>query len=146
MSGPITDIFRLDGHLALVTGASSGLGRHFALTLARAGATLIAAARRSEPLAGLVAEIAALGGQAYAAPLDVRDPASVKACFDRIAEMAGVPDIIVNNAGMTLTKPLLQHDEDDWNSVLDTNLGGCWRVAQEGARRMVAAEKRGSIV
>lgn len=146
MPDSITDIFRLDGCTALVTGASSGLGRHFALTLARAGATVIVAARRVSALDDLVEEIEAQGAKALALPLDVRDPASVAACFDRIAERAGVADVIVNNAGITLTKPLLEHDEDDWNTVVDTNLGGCWRVAREAARRLVAAARRGSIV
>jgi NAD(P)-dependent dehydrogenase (short-subunit alcohol dehydrogenase family) len=57
-----------------------------------------------------------------------------------------VPDVIVNNAGITVTKPLLKHDEDDWNTVVDTNLGGCWRVAQEGARRMADGNRPGSII
>ena len=146
MADNITDMLRLDGRAVLITGASSGLGRHFALTVARAGASVLVAARRAAQLAGLVEEIGALGGTAHAVPLDVRDAASVKACFDRIAEIQGAPDVIVNNAGITLTKSLLKHDEDDWNTVVDTNLGGCWRVAQEGARRMVAANKRGSII
>lgn len=146
MADHITDMFRLDGKLALVTGASSGLGRHFAMTLARAGASVVVAARRTGPLAELVQELEALGGKALAVPLDVRDRASVAAAFDLIAASLGVPDVIVNNAGVTLTKPLLQHDEDDWETVVDTNLGGCWRVAQEGARRLVAAKKGGSIV
>lgn len=142
----ITDLFRLDGRTALVTGASSGLGRHFAITLARAGATVIVAARRAAPLADLVAELESRGAKAFAVPLDVCDAASIVACFDLLAERGIVADVIVNNAGITLTKALLQQTEDDWSTVVDTNLGGCWRVAQEGARRMAAAGKPGSIV
>lgn len=146
MSDGITDRFRVDGRTALVTGASSGLGRHFAVTLARAGATVIAAARRTDALAGLVEELRPLGPAALAVPLDVRDTASVKACFDTIAQTHGVPDIIVNNAGVSISRPLLDYSEDEWDAVVDTNLGGTWRVAQEGARRMVAAGKGGSII
>lgn len=146
MAENITDMFRLTGRTALVTGASSGLGRHFAVTLAKAGAAVIVAARRTEPLADLVEELGSGGAKALAVALDVRDPASVTACFDWIAEHGLVPDVIVNNAGITLTKPLLQHSEADWSSVVDTNLGGSWRVAQEGARRLVAAQKGGSII
>ncbi|TDN61930.1 SDR family oxidoreductase [Paraburkholderia sp. BL10I2N1] len=142
----ITNMFRLDGRTVLVTGASSGLGRHFTFSLARAGATVIVAARRTGQLDDLVNEIGRLGCNAFAVPLDVRDTASVTTCFDMIAQNHGVPDVIVNSAGLTLTKPLLQHTEDDWGMVVDTNLGGTWRVAQEGARRMVAAGKGGSIV
>lgn len=146
MANDITKLFRLDGRLALVTGASSGLGRHFALTLARAGAAVVVAARRTAQLADLAGEIESLGAKALAVPLDIRDPESVRGCFDQIAAHHGVPDVIVNNAGVTVTKPLLQQSEDDWDSVIDTNLGGTWRVAQEGARRLVAAGKGGSIV
>ena len=146
MSG-IESMFRLDGRLALVTGASSGLGRHFALTLARAGARVAVAARRAEALQGLVQEIGALGGQALALPLDVTDAAGVRACFDRLAAEAGVAEVLVNNAGTTITKPLLHHTEDDWDQVVDTNLKGAWLVATEAARRLVdAGGLGGSIV
>ncbi len=140
-------LFDLAGKLALVTGASSaGLGRHFARVLAQAGAEVVVAARSSDKLEALVAEIAAAGGRAHAVSMDVTDFAGVAAAFDRAAELAGVPDIIVNNAGLTVTKPLLQHTEADWDRVVDTNLKGGWLVATEGARRMVAAGKQGCIV
>lgn len=145
-AGSVTDMFRLDGRIALVTGASSGLGRHFAITLSRAGATVMAAARRLDRLEELVQTIRAAGGRAAACELDVNERSSVAACFDAMAAREGVPDVIVCNAGITVTKPLLEQSEDDWNNVLGTNLGGAWRVAQEGARRMVAAGKGGSIV
>ena len=140
------DIFRLDGRRALVTGASSGLGRHFALTLARAGAIVIAAARRADKLAGLVQEIEALSARAHAVNLDVTSQTSVRAAFDQIAELPGTADVIVNNAGVTATGPALQQSEQDWDTVIDTNLKGAWLVAQEGARRMIAARSPGSII
>jgi NAD(P)-dependent dehydrogenase (short-subunit alcohol dehydrogenase family) len=140
------DLFALEGRTALITGASSGLGRHFALTLAKAGATVIAAARRADKLAVLVKELEALGARAHAVNIDVTSEASVRSAFDHIVEIASVADVIVNNAGVTTTKPALQQSEQDWDAVIDTNLKGGWLVAQEGARRMVAAKVRGSIV
>ena len=140
-------MFRLDGKRALVTGASSGLGRRFALTLSAAGAEVIVVARRADKLGGLVSEITAAGGKAHAVSLDVTDAKSIVACFDEIERAAGgAPDVVVNNAGVTVTKPLLKQTEEDWDSVVGTNLKGGWMVAQEAARRMVAADKGGSIV
>jgi NAD(P)-dependent dehydrogenase (short-subunit alcohol dehydrogenase family) len=144
MSG--SDRFTLEGRRALVTGASSGLGRHFARTLAEAGAVVVVAARSVDKLAATVAEIEATGGRASALRLDVTDLASVKAGFDRIEAEGGVADVIVNNAGLAVSRPLLEQTEADWDSVLDTNLKGAWLVAQEGARRLVAAKRGGSIV
>ena len=138
--------FRLQGRRALVTGASSGLGRHFALSLAKAGAAVIVAARSVDKLAEPVAEIKAMGGEASAVRLDVTDAASVKSGFDQIEASGGVADVIVNNAGLAVSRPLLEQTEADWDSVLDTNLKGAWLVAQEAARRLVAAKRPGSIV
>ena len=143
----IEDMFRVDGRRALVTGASSGLGRRFARTLAQAGAEVVVAARRAEKLGGLVEEIRALGGKCVAVSFDVTSAASIAACFDEIERKVGGPaDSVVNNAGVTVTKPLLEHSEKDWDDVVDTNLKGGWMVAQEAARRLVAAKQGGSIV
>lgn len=141
----VLDRFRLDGRLALVTGASSGLGTHFARLLAQAGARVAVAARRADKLQSVVDAIAQAGGQARALSLDVTDAASVRACFDALSDW-GAPDIVVNNAGVTVTRPLLDQTEEDFDHVLDTNLKGCWLVATEAARRMVAAGQGGSIV
>lgn len=140
------ELFGLKGQIALVTGASSGLGRHFATVLARAGASVVVCARRSDRLQAVVAEIEALGGQARAVSMDVTDATGIAAAFDQAAEIVGVPDIVVNNAGQTITKPLLQQTEADWDKVIDPNLKGCFLVATEAARRMVGAEKPGSII
>ena len=137
--------FRLDGRIVLVTGASSGLGTHFAHLLAGAGARVAVAARRADKLHALVDGIAAAGGEARALSLDVTDSASVRNCFDELASW-GAPDVVVNNAGITVTRPLLEQTEDDFDSVIETNLKGCWLVATEAARRMVAAGRGGSIV
>ncbi|MEW5888584.1 MAG: glucose 1-dehydrogenase [Pseudomonadota bacterium] len=142
----LAEHFRLDGRRALVTGASSGLGHHFARVLAGAGATVVVAARRADKLAETVAEIESSGGKALAVSLDVTDPASVRACFDEIAARTGTADVIVNNAGVAITRAVLEQSESDWDTVLDTNLKGAWLVAQEGARRMIDAGLPGVIV
>lgn len=138
--------FGLAGRTALVTGASSGLGRHFALTLANAGATVVVAARRADKLAATVAEIEAAGRRAFAVAMDVTDAASVRAAFDAIETRQCPADLIVNNAGVAVSRPLLDQSEADWDSVVDTNLKGAWLVAQEGARRLMAAQRPGAIV
>ena len=139
------DRFRLDGRIALVTGASSGLGVHFATVLAGVGARVALAARRIEKLEPLAARIAAAGGEARVLQLDVTDAASVRDALDQLASW-GAPDVVVNNAGVTVTRPLLEQSEEDFDWVLDTNLKGTWLVATESARRMVAAGRGGSIV
>ncbi len=106
-------LFDLSGQVAIVTGASSGLGRHFALTLARNGAKVAAAARRAEPLDELVRQIAAFDGRAIAVPLDVTDPDSVRESV-RVAETElGPVSILINNAGVALDKPVFEQDEAD---------------------------------
>lgn len=132
----------LAGRRALVTGASSGLGRHFALLLAAHGAHVIVAARRMAALDGVVSEIRRAGGDANAIALDVRDTMSVDAAIGEIGRL----DIVVNNAGVALTRPALETDEDAWQQVLDTNLSGAFRVARAAARAMVAAGQGGVIV
>jgi NAD(P)-dependent dehydrogenase (short-subunit alcohol dehydrogenase family) len=141
----VFDRFRLDGRVVLVTGASSGLGTHFARLLAQTGARVAVAARRADKLQAVVDSITHDGGQARALSIDVSDAASVRACFDALASW-GAPDVVVNNAGVTVTRPLLEQTEEDFDHVLDTNLKGCWLVATEAARRMVAAGRGGSIV
>lgn len=140
------DLFSLAGHRALVTGASSGLGEHFARTLARAGAEVVVAARRAERLERVVADIGSAGGRAHAVRLDVTRAGDVGSAFDEIEGRLGVVDIVINNAGVTSTHPFLEHSEADWDSTLDTNLKGAWLITRESGRRMVAAGVGGSIV
>ncbi len=144
MSRPM-DRFSLEGRIVLVTGASSGLGMHFAALLGSVGARVAVAARRTEKLQAVVDAIVQAGGQARALALDVTDGASVRQCFDELASW-GAPDVVVNNAGVTVTRALLEQTEADFDSVLGTNLKGNWLVATEAARRMVAAGQGGSIV
>jgi NAD(P)-dependent dehydrogenase (short-subunit alcohol dehydrogenase family) len=145
----VSELFTRDvlaGRVALVTGASSGLGRHFARLLARHGARVAIAARRTDALATLAAEIAAEGGIADPVALDVRDPASVSAAVAAVAAKAGALDILVNNAGVAMTKPALLTTEDEWRQVLDTNLDGAFRVARACAQAMADAKRGGVIV
>jgi NADP-dependent 3-hydroxy acid dehydrogenase YdfG len=101
------------------------------------GARVAVAARRTDKLQALVQQLADAGSDARALELDVCDAASVTRCFDALGSW-GVPNVVINNAGVTVTKPLLQQTEADYDAVLDTNLKGCWLVATEAARRMVA--------
>ena len=141
----VMDKFSLQGKLVLVTGASSGLGTHFAQLLAACGAKVAVAARRADKLQSVVDEITQAGGEARAFSLDVSNAQSVRECFDAIGAWS-VPDVIINNAGVTVTRALLDQTEEDFDQVMDTNLKGNWLVATEAARRMVAAKKGGAIV
>jgi NAD(P)-dependent dehydrogenase (short-subunit alcohol dehydrogenase family) len=136
----------LNGRVALVTGASSGLGRHFALLLARSGADVVVAARRKDALAAVADGIAKLGRRAYVVPLDVRDASSVTDAVRSALDQASRIDILVNNAGVALTKPALQTSDEEWRSVVDTNLDGAFRVARATAQAMAEAKRGGSIV
>ena len=138
--------FDLNGLSALVTGASSGLGRHFARTLAAHGASVALAARRIERLEALASEIGDAGGVAHAVRMDVTDARSVKAGLDAVEDALGVPDILVNNSGIARPATTLEVTEEDWAGVVGTNLEGAWRVAQETARRMVDAERPGTMI
>lgn len=131
----------LAGKRALVTGASSGLGRHFARLLARHGVAVTLAARRVERLDALAGEVVAGGGVAETVRVDVRDADSVTAAFARPAF-----DIVINNAGVAQGGPALAMDEDSWADVIDTDLSGVFRVARAAGQRMVADGRGGSIV
>jgi NAD(P)-dependent dehydrogenase (short-subunit alcohol dehydrogenase family) len=143
---PMTSPFDIAGKVALVTGASSGLGRQFALTLARAGARVGAAARRTDRLAELVREIESFDGRAIAIELDVTQPASVAAAVAAAETELGAIGILVNNAGIAVDKALFEHSEEDWDRVLDTDLKGAWLVAKEVAAHMVRLGHGGSII
>jgi NAD(P)-dependent dehydrogenase (short-subunit alcohol dehydrogenase family) len=142
----MSGIFDLTGRHVLVTGASSGLGRHFAGLLGRAGAKLTLGARRAEALAETVAAVEGEGGQAHAVVVDVTDRAGIEAALDRAEARFGPVQVLVNNAGITATTPTLDLAEAEWDGVLDTNLKGVFLVAQATAKRMVAARTGGSIV
>ena len=136
----------LAGKAALITGASSGLGRHFALTMARAGADLALAARRVEMLESLAAEVAKTDRKAVAIQLDVADAGNVALAAEQTAAALGGLDILVNNAGMAPGDAALDVDEETWDRCMDTNLKGAWLMAQAAARQMIRGGKGGAIV
>ena len=136
----------LEGRTALVTGANGGLGAHFAQTLAKAGAKVAIAARRIASLRAVPEAITAAGGHAVPIALDVTKPTSVAEAIDAAAHALGPITVVINNAGIAVTKPVLDHTEEDWQQVIDVNLNGGWRVAQAAARHMVKHGQGGSIV
>jgi len=138
--------FSLAGRVALVTGGGSGLGRHFARVLAEAGARVAVGGRRRAALEETVGAIASAGGDGYAVTLDVTAPDSVVAAFDTVADWAGDPDVVINNAGVASAGRTEAISEQDWHATIDTNLGGVQRVAGEAARRWIAAGRPGRIV
>ena len=144
----LESLFSLAGRRALVTGASSGLGRHFSHTLARAGAEVAVAARRPALLDSLVAELKAGGCErAVAVKIDVGDRTSVCDGLDAAAGgLGGTVDLLVNNAGVSDTRRALDYSDADWDNIVGTNLKGAWIAAQETARRMVQAKCRGNII
>jgi NAD(P)-dependent dehydrogenase (short-subunit alcohol dehydrogenase family) len=139
-------VLTLKGRNALITGASSGLGEHFAHALARAGATVALAARRQESLERVRKDIEAKGHTAMALAMDVTDSTSVAAAFSQVADRLGKIDILVNNAGTTLTKPFLDLEEAEWNRIIETNLNGAFLAAQAAARIMKGQASGGAIV
>lgn len=131
----------LSGRVAMVTGASSGLGAQFARTLSRAGAAVVLAARRVERLKALRAEIEADGGDAHVVELDVTDPDSIKAAVAHAETEMGTLDILVNNSGVSTTSKLVDVTPDDYDYVMDTNTRGAFFVAQEVGKRMIARSR-----
>ncbi|MFP5237455.1 MAG: SDR family NAD(P)-dependent oxidoreductase [Acidobacteriota bacterium] len=131
------NLFDLSGQVALVTGASRGLGQHFARALACAGADLILTSRRAETLAPFADEIRSLGRRVVGIALDVRDETSIREMARQAQAAFGQVHILVNNAGCNVRKPALDVTWDDWNLVLDTNLRGSFFVAQAIARAMI---------
>jgi NAD(P)-dependent dehydrogenase (short-subunit alcohol dehydrogenase family) len=138
--------FDLTGKVALVTGASSGLGVHFARTLAAAGASVAIAARRADRLASLQAELQSAGAKSVAVELDVQSGDSITAAFAAAEEALGPIDIVVNNAGISIVKPALEMPVEDWDAVVNTNLRGAWLVAQTAGKRWLMAKRPGVIV
>ena len=132
-----SELFDLSGRVAIVTGASRGLGRHMALALAKAGADLVITSRDASHLTAAESEIKATGRHVLSLALDVRSLQSIQAMVAEAEKVYGHLDILLNNAGCNVRKPALEVTWDDWNLILDTNLRGSFFVAQEVARRMI---------
>ena len=139
----MTTTFDLTGKIALVTGASSGLGARFARVLAANGAQVVLASRRVERLKELRAEIESDGGAAHVVAMDVTDLASIRSAVAYAETEAGPIDILVNNSGVSTTQKLVDVTDEDYDFVFDTNTKGAFFVAQEVAKRMIA-RSRGS--
>jgi 3-oxoacyl-[acyl-carrier protein] reductase len=140
------DIFNLAGKVALVTGASSGLGVRFAEVLAAQGAATVLVARRTDRLDAVKSRIEKSGGRAIAVAADVRDGAAMAAAYDAAEKAFGTVTVLVNNAGVVHSARALEHSEEDWRRVLSINLDAVFYWAQEAARRMLAGGQGGSIV
>ncbi|HCP01352.1 MAG: 2-deoxy-D-gluconate 3-dehydrogenase [Alphaproteobacteria bacterium] len=138
--------FDLSENVAFVTGASSGLGAHFARTLARAGAKVAIAARRTDRLMNLAAIIEADGGRALPVELDVTEADSVARAVRIVEQQLGAVKILINNAGVPPTALTLDMDEEEWDRVIDTNLKGAWLVAREVGRNMIEHGHGGRII
>ena len=139
------NLFDLAGRTALVTGASSGFGRRFAHVLADAGARVAVTARSLARLEPIANEFAGSGGEPVLLEMDVRDRASIRNAVQSSVAALGQVDVLVNNAGIALTRDSLELTEQEWDDVLDTNLHGAWFVAQAVARTM-ATRGQGSII
>lgn len=137
---------RVDGKIALVTGAAGGLGQSFTRCLLDTGATVIVSGRRREALENLKSQFPNYSHRIHVVTMDVSEETSVTQAFDVMADKIGIPDVVVANAGVAVSKKALSCTDDDWNNVIDTNLKGCWLVATHAARRLSDAERPGSII
>ncbi|HWB50747.1 MAG TPA: SDR family oxidoreductase [Stellaceae bacterium] len=138
--------FSVAGQVALVTGASSGIGLYLAEVLALAGAKVALAARRTDRLETACADIRARGGACLPVALDVTRRDSIAAALDRVESELGPLSLLVNNAGVVVSKPFFEHTEADWDHVVDTNLKGAWMMAREFAQHLVDRKRPGNIV
>lgn len=136
----------LKGKVAVVTGASSGLGERFATILSGAGATVALTARRTDRLEALAGSIAAAGGKAITVRLDVNDQANIDAAFAEITSQLGGVDILVNNSGVSKQARLTETTPEDFDFVMNTNVKGAFFVAQAAAKDMIARKAQGRII
>lgn len=130
-------LFDLTGKTAIVTGGNTGIGRAIALGLARAGASVAILARNQERNRATLAELKAIGPKALAIGLDISKRAKLKPAVDQVEREVGPIDILVNNAGFAVLKPLMEHSEEDWDTVLETNLTAAFMLSQIVARSMI---------
>jgi NAD(P)-dependent dehydrogenase (short-subunit alcohol dehydrogenase family) len=142
----LADLFSLDDRVALVTGAASGFGAHFAGTLAKAGASVVCLARRADRIEEIAEHIRATGGKAIAFAADVTDGDAVEKAYDAAEAAFGTVDILVNSAGTSSPALLQDTTEEQWSRIMDVSLRAVWQVSRVAARRLAAADKPGNIV
>ncbi len=140
------DVPGITGKVVLITGASSGLGAHFAQLLAQCGATVVLAARRDTQLQAHRQRIEDAGGRAFVVSMDVTNESSVMSALQTIDDEVGPVSVLINNAGVADSKSFLKLDESSWQTTLDVNLNGAWRVAHQVSKRMVASGQPGCIL
>ena len=140
------DLFSITDKHILITGASSGLGEHFAKMLSGRGARVSLAARRIERLQKLAEDIRATNGKAQVISMDVSDGQSVAAGFGEAKNHFGAVDIVINNAGTAGCSPSVEMLEEEWSRIIDTNLNGTWFVAQQAGKQMIESGNGGSII
>lgn len=138
--------FNLTGRVALVTGASSGMGRHFVTTLAEAGAKVICVARRKDEIEAVAKALREAGHEAAAVVIDIGDTDSVTAGFTEAEKAFGTIDLLVNNAGQIAFIPFPDIGDADWDNIMNVNLKGSMRMAREFSKRLIAAGKPGSMI
>lgn len=141
-----TRSFRLDGRIAFVTGASSGIGAHLAEAFAGAGASVALVARRTERLDRLAATLRGRGTRVCTVALDVTDAGAIGPAFDRVAGELGVPDLVLNNAGIAEPAMFLKTTAQNREATFATNFTGAWEVSAEAARRLIVAKRGGCII
>ena len=142
-----TSLFSMKHKVVLITGASSGLGRHFAITLAKAGADVVLAARRTDKLLDLANEIEAMGQKALAVTLDVTEPQSILEGVAEAVKSMGQIHVLINSAGNPpFRKNVLEYTELEWDALIDTNLKGTWLVSQTVAKQMITQNQGGAII
>ncbi len=138
--------FSLKGRTALVTGAGSGIGRHFVHTLADNGARVICAARRKDAIGSAAAEIRERGQQAVAIEVDIGSTDSVTRVFDEAEKVFGTVDLLVNNAGQIVFAPFPDITDEQWTNIMNVNLMGTMRMSREFAKRLIVKDAPGCIV
>src|SRR3981081_1442799 len=142
----MSDLFDVSKEIVLITGASQGLGRQFALVLSAHGAAVALAARQTAKLKSLEQEIRDRGGRAAAVQMDVTDTASIATAIDSAEAAAGPASVLINNAGIAIEKLAVDQTEADWDAVIGANLKGAYFAATEMARRLIARKQEGNIV
>ena len=143
----VNSLFDIGGKTALITGAGTGIGEYLSKGFAAAGATVVCCGRRLDKIENVSDAIKADGNRAIAAQMDVMDEASIRDAFDKAESNSGLVTILINNAGYAGPEGLLnEFPEQEWNTIMDTNVKGVWRVSNEAVNRLISANQHGSII